>query len=108
MTQEIDKETSQLLNRHKKLSEFVNGEDWADIKDRFSRKIMDLQSIKNLAHAKDSNEVMNEIKVRNGVVDVLLEIIHEIEGEAAQFDNHRTARTEVIEGFIVSLGGEEV
>jgi hypothetical protein len=97
-----DKETAALREKAKNLSLFVKGDDWSYVKDKFAVKIMDLQSIKNLADVQNESELFHEIKVRNGVVDVLLEIIKEVEGEAAQFDNHKQ-NIEVVQEYVVRM-----
>lgn len=67
---------------------FVKSSDWNWIKDRFTQKIMDLQSIKNLEGSKPE-EIMSDIKARNTAIDILLEIISDVEGRAEQHQNNK-------------------
>lgn len=67
---------------------YVESAGWELVKAKFTEKIMDLQSIKNLVGTK-SEELLADIKARNTAIDILIEIQQDIEGKAEQFKNNR-------------------
>lgn len=79
----MDNDTQKVLSEAETIISYVDSKGWQIVKEKFQQKIMDLQSIKNL-EAKSSTGLASEIKVRNTVVDVLLEIIKEVEAKAEQ------------------------
>lgn len=78
---------------------FVKGSDWAWIKDRFTQRIMDLQSIKNL-EGSAPDEIMSDIKARNTAVDILMEIIRDVEGRADQHQNNKLPKITTEEIYV--------
>jgi hypothetical protein len=90
----IDPETQGIISQTKLLFDFVNGDVWHLIKGKIMTKIMDLQSIKNLGHdGEDAQNIISEIRSRNAAVDILIEVVREIEGEASQYANNSDGGT---------------
>lgn len=84
MDNNIDKETQAVISEGLRVTEFVASEGWRYVKQKFTEKIMDLQSIRNLDKTKSAMLMQREIVVRELVVDTLMDIIKEIEGRASQ------------------------
>lgn len=85
----MDKETQKELTAGEKMVQLVASDGWQIIKQKFTDKIMDLQSIKNLSHVTTATALQKEITIRTQVVDILYEMIKEIEGEANQASNNK-------------------
>lgn len=89
MEDKIDKETQIVLSEGLKVHEFVSSDGWRFVKEKFTEKIMDLQSIRNLDKTKSAMLMQREIVVRELVVDTLMDIIKEIEGRASQHQGNK-------------------
>lgn len=79
----MDSETQQVYQAGESVYNYVNSKGWQIVKNIFSEKISDLQSIKNL-EAGTATKMMQDVKIRLAAVDILLEIIREVEGKAQQ------------------------
>lgn len=79
----LDKETTETLSKQQTVSDFVQSDGWSYVRAKLIDKIMDLQSIKNIDSSSPENAVL-DLKVKNACVDILIEWLKEIEGEAAQ------------------------
>lgn len=77
---------AQVFQEGQTVAQYVESEGWQRVKDKFTEKIMDLQSIKNLTTEKP-DELIADIKARNTAIDILVEIMAELEGRA---DQHKT------------------
>jgi hypothetical protein len=79
----VDNETQKVFAEGEAVANYVNSKGWHIVKDLFAAKISDLQSIKNL-EAGTATKMMQDVKIRLAAVDILLEIIREVEGQAQQ------------------------
>lgn len=78
---EIDTETQKVQNEGEKAHYLTKNEDWNWAKRKLLQKVSNLDSIKTL---KEKENIIQEIKVRKIVIDVILEWLDEIEGIAQQ------------------------
>lgn len=85
----MDNETAQIVTEGDAVYNYVNSKGWQEVKQIFTDKIIDLQSIKNLSKGVTATTLAREIATREAAVDILLEIIREVEGKAQQFDGNR-------------------
>jgi hypothetical protein len=79
---------AEILQEGSEITQYIESQGWQRVKDKFMKRIMDLQSIKNLSGAKPE-DVMADIKARNTAVDILMDIITELEGRADQHKNNK-------------------
>lgn len=79
----MDTETQKIYQEGESVYNYVNSKGWQIVKNLFSEKIADLQSIKNL-EAGTATKMMQDVKIRLAAVDILLEIVREVEGKAQQ------------------------
>lgn len=93
----MDNETQKIISDGEVTADYVKAKGWKKVKQKFTEKILDLQSIKNLDVDATAENIIHDIKVRNSVVEVLMEIIQEIEGEAEQYEGNRGLTTPSIE-----------
>jgi len=84
----MDKETTQILSKGEAIYDYVNSQGWSEVKEIFTNKILDLQSIKNLSKGVTATTLAKEISVRECAVDILMEIIKEVEGRAEQYQGN--------------------
>lgn len=82
------------------VEDFTKSDGWRWIKDRLTEKIMDLQSIRNIAEG-DPQQVVLDIKARNAAVDILIEVIRDLEGRASQHANNKPPLPETNEIIII-------
>lgn len=83
--EEKDLETSQIQARGVSLQSMVQSEGWKIVKGKFTDKLLDLQSIRNLPVTGTPTQIKQEIAIRNTVSEIILEVLKEIEGEAEQY-----------------------
>lgn len=69
--------------KNKALLKMVESDGWKVAREKIMNRIDDLQSIMNLESVKPE-ELVTEVKVRGLVVQELVDILKEIEGEAEQ------------------------
>lgn len=79
---------AQILQEGSEILQYIDSQGWQRVKDKFSERIMDLQSIKNLEGIKPE-DLLADIKARNTAVDILMDIISELEGRADQHKNNK-------------------
>ncbi len=84
----MDNETQKVFNEGRALDDFTKSDGWRIVEDIFTQKIQDLQSIKNLTGTTPT-QIVQDIKVRTTVVDVLMEILKDIKGRAEQFNGNQ-------------------
>lgn len=92
--------TIKILSEGEMVDNFVQSDGWRWVKDRFTQKIMDLQSIKNLDKSKTATMLQREIIMRENVVEVLMEIIKEVEGRAAQHRGNKPLGQSLVDEHI--------
>ena len=85
----MDKETAKIIAEGDTVYNYVNSQGWQKVKQIFTNKIIDLQSIKNLTKGVTATTLAREIATREAAVDILLEIIREVEGQAEQFSGNK-------------------
>ncbi len=68
------------------VADMVKSRGWQWFREQVTDKILDLQSIRNLDHIKDADELVTEVKVRNTVVEMLTELLRSAEGMADKLD----------------------
>ena len=79
----MDSETQKIYAEGESVYNYVNSKGWAIVKQIFSDKIADLQSIKNL-EAGTATKMLQDVKIRLAAVDILYEIMREVEGKSQQ------------------------
>lgn len=83
----MDKETREVVSTGKRYYDLVHSDGWKLVREIFQNKVIDFQSINNL-EAKTGTALLQEIRTRKNVCDILLEILREVEGTADQFENN--------------------
>jgi len=92
MTDKVDKETGELLNKENRIADFVKSPAWRDIKTSFVKKVVELNDLSTL----DSNieNLAPEIEARKAATAILMDWITEIEGsKATSAQNAEVLRT---------------
>jgi hypothetical protein len=74
---------AEILQEGNEVTRYIESEGWKRVKDKFTERIMDLQSIKNLEGV-SPEDLIAELKARNTAIDILMDIITELEGRADQ------------------------
>jgi hypothetical protein len=94
-----DLETLKTEQEGQLVNDYVKSDGWQYVRDRFTEKIMDLQSIMNVDP--DPNNVIVDLKSRKMAVDILMDLIRDIEGRASQHENNSPILTTQSEEIIV-------
>ena len=84
--QQLEQDTQKILSEGEKLSNFVESDAWKLIRKKLFDKLITIDSIAGVPKDKKTNEeIIFEIKLREGVVSLILQWIREIEGSAKKY-----------------------
>ena len=86
----LDKETGKIRDKGIKLKEFTKSEAWGDIKSQLMEKLLALADITTLSEAEPIT-LLQEIKVRKDVINLVVGWVREIEGQVNQYEANETA-----------------
>lgn len=101
MDKKLDNETAELVRSEKNIEDLCRHEAWPQVKTKFIDKVMDLQSVRNIADGTPEAMVI-EMKARLLAIDVLLEWMRDIEGTAQK--SEETSFTIKRESYIFRKG----
>lgn len=81
MKKEVDKDTQKVLSEGEKITNLVDSDEWKTARKKLYDKLITLDSLSGVPKEGKTNEdIINELKVREGVVSIILAWIKEIEG----------------------------
>lgn len=80
----LDTDTQQIIKDGEALTNFTDLPAWTMIKQMFTDRITDLQSVMNI-DAKTPTDVAREVIARRMAVDYMFELLKDIEGKAQQY-----------------------
>lgn len=92
-----EQEQKKFFDKNKEVHDLANSQQWAMIKVRLFEKIDDLQSVMNV-DMENPEQTFQDIKTRKNVIDVLVELMKEVDGEARQFEENELTPDET--GFV--------
>lgn len=84
----IDKETADILREGQKIADFIRGDEWAIVKGKFMKKVVELADIMTI-DSKDPHILMAEMAARQMAMTILLEVIKDIEGDANAHEHNK-------------------
>jgi len=94
MPEEMDPETQKVFNEGEKAHYLTKGEDWNWAKRKLLQKLSNLDSVKTL---KEKGNILQEVKVRQMTINIILEWLDEIEGVAQQHAEQNKKLLEKVE-----------
>ena len=95
------------------VANLVKGDTWKRIKRNLLQKLSNLDSVKTIrkddaGNKRSPDEIMNQIEVRSLVIDIILDWLDEIEGDANQGESNKDALKEVQkDDYIIDLEAKE-
>lgn len=84
----LDKETLNVINDGEEIKRLVESIGWQLAKKRLVERIIDLQSVMNVA-GDTAETVVIDLKARRIAVDLLLEWLKDVEGTAKQHESNK-------------------
>lgn len=81
MDNRLDRETAEIVRSEKNIEDLCKHEAWPQVRQKFTDKVMDLQSVRNISEGTPEQMVI-DMKARLLAIDILLEWMREIEGSA--------------------------
>lgn len=79
---------AEIIQEGNEVVQYIESQGWQRVKEKFTERIMDLQSIKNLDGVKPE-DLLADIRARNTAIDILTDIMSELEGRADQHKNNK-------------------
>lgn len=92
----MDAETQQVFSEGEAISDYVRTKAWKIVKEKFSEKIMDLQSVMNIKHL-EPEQMAREVFARQLACDYILALIKDVEGIASQHDANKSLTQDTIQ-----------
>jgi F0F1-type ATP synthase alpha subunit len=104
MDRELDKETKEQVKKGKEIEKLVDSKGWKMAKQKLLDDLIDLDSIRGLTNEdleKPEKLGMN-LKARKTAIDIVLDWIHEIEGDAEKSKDNRQMLEQGRKGEIIT------
>jgi hypothetical protein len=106
MKEKPDKETGKILEQGEKLALFVQSEEWQNIKNILFKRLGSISSFdEEELNKKTDEEIGKEMKVRQKVIQVVIDWIDQIEGIPGQHQaNLEAFKKGRVDDIIIRLG----
>lgn len=92
----MDAETQQVFSEGEAISDYVRTKAWRIVKEKFTNRIMDLQSVMNIKHL-EPEQMAREVFARQLACDYILDLIKDVEGQAAQHNSNKSLTQDSIQ-----------
>lgn len=103
MTTELDKETRDVLAEGERWENFVSSPGWQEAKVRLLSKLAEFNSVSSIVlEARSLEDIGREVAMRNGAVEMVLQWLKDIEGQAQISKNNRESFTKQQEQQIMT------